>query len=110
MNHWTTAKVRPPTRGILARIEQHPHDEKIRYIILFGSEARGEARLGSDIDIALVSDEPLTRRERLAYTVLVGDSSPEVRFINTPAANLDTKQFSDVSYHIKRDGVLIYER
>jgi len=110
MESWSTAKLRPATRVILEQIANGKHDPQIRRIVLFGSEARGEATLTSDIDIALISDEPLTRAQRLAFSVALDDGYPEVRVINTLTANLDTNEFLNVNYHIKREGLLIYER
>jgi len=110
-SNWHTVRLRPPTRILLERIAQARHDPKIRYILLFGSEARGEATLTSDVDIALVSDEPLSRAERLAFSEVLEDIHfPEVNVINTCIASLNTDRFMDVNYHIKREGVVIYER
>jgi len=95
----------------LERISKGRHNPKIRYVVVFGSEARGEAVLTSDVDIALVSDEPLARDEKLEFAqVFEGVNFPEYRVINTLTADLDTENFMDVNYHIKRDGVIIYER
>ena len=110
MLSWSTAKLRPATRAILEKIANGKHDPQIRSVILFGSEARGEATLTSDIDIALVSDEPLTRAQRLAFAHALDDGYPEVCVINTLTAHLDTEKFLDVDYHIKREGLLVYER
>jgi len=110
MQSWQTAKLRPATRAILEQIAIGKHDPQIRRIVLFGSEARGEATLTSDIDIALISDVPLTRPQRLAFTATLDDGYPEIRVINTLSANLDTDKYLDVNYHIKREGLLIYEQ
>jgi predicted nucleotidyltransferase len=109
--NWQTTRLRPPTRKVAERIAQGNHNPKIRYIFLFGSEARGEATLTSDVDIALVSDEPLTRDERLAFASITDDVDyPEFNIVNTLTADLDTDEFMDVNYHIKREGLLVYER
>ena len=108
---WANVALRPVTREVVEQIAVGVYDPKIRYIFLFGSEARGEAKLTSDVDIALVSDEPLTRSERLAFASIVdGIHYPEFKIINTLTSDLDTDKFMDVSYHIKREGLLIYER
>jgi len=79
--------------------------------VLFGSEARGESNLTSDVDIALVSDEPLTISERLEFSEMLGDETlPDYRVINTLTDDLDTNEFMNVNYHIKKDGLVIYER
>lgn len=111
MKSWKTAKLRPAAYKVIERISRGVYDENIRYVVLFGSEARGEATLTSDIDIALVSDKPLTRNQRLEYkNTFDDDSYPYVNVINTLTDNLETGSFMDVSYHIKREGLLVYER
>ncbi|MCL2421568.1 MAG: nucleotidyltransferase domain-containing protein [Defluviitaleaceae bacterium] len=108
---WKTMRLRTPTQTVLERVSQGKHNPKIRYIVLFGSEARGEATLASDVDIALISDEPLTIEERLVFTeVFEKERFPDYRVINTLTSDLNTDQYMDVNYHIKRDGVVIYER
>ncbi|MCL2223634.1 MAG: nucleotidyltransferase domain-containing protein [Defluviitaleaceae bacterium] len=109
--NWEEVRIRKPVRHVLERVANGNHNPNIRYIILFGSEARGEAVLTSDVDIALVSDEPLTTAERLQFTeIFEGDNYPEYRVINTSIEDLNTDKFMDVNYHIKRDGLIIYER
>ena len=111
MNNHTTANLRPAVRQTVERIAKGTYNPKIRYIVLFGSQARGEATLTSDADIALISDEPLTREERLSFASMVEDEEyPTYNVINTLTKNLETDKFMDVSYHIKREGLLIYER
>ena len=108
---WKTTHIRPTVKEVLERISHKQHNPKIRYIVLFGSEARGESRLASDVDIALVSDKPLTRSEKLEFKEIFEDNSfPDFQVINTLTESLDTDNFADVNYHIKRDGLVIYER
>jgi len=103
--------IRMSTGIVLKRISQMQHNPKIRYIILFGSEARGEAVLTSDVDIALVSDIPLTVDERLEFTEIFQDEKfPEYRVINTLTDDLHSENIMNVNYHIKRDGLVIYAR
>ena len=107
---WRTVRLRPVTRETLERVAAAPLNAKIRYVVLFGSEARGEATLSSDVDLALVSDEPLTRAERLEFKRLVdGVSYPEFNVTCTRTEWLDTEKVLDVNYHIRRDGLVIYE-
>jgi len=108
---WKTASLRPNTRKILEHISQLHHNPKIKYIVLFGSEARGEAILTSDVDIALISDEPLNIAEKQEFNSIFNDQHfPEYRIINTLTNDLNTNNFMNVSYHIKKDGLVIYER
>jgi predicted nucleotidyltransferase len=109
--NWKEVQIRIPTRNVLNRVSQERHNPKIRYVVLFGSEARGEALLSSDVDIAVISDEPLTMDERLEFTKIFDDENyPDYRIINTLTDDLNTERFMDVNYHIKKDGLVIYER
>ena len=45
-------------------------------IYLFGSRARGEARSGSDVDLAILSEEPLSRELALLRYILEESSLP----------------------------------
>ena len=108
---WENADIRAATKKTLQRISRAQHNSKIRYIVLFGSEARGEARLTSDVDLALISDEPLTMEERLAFKAVIdSEHFPPYNVINTLYRDLDTEHVMDVNFHIKRDGLVIYER
>jgi predicted nucleotidyltransferase len=109
--NWQNAGLRASTKKVMERVSQGQYNPKIRYIVLFGSEARGAATLTSDVDIALVCDEPLTIEERLEFMeVFEGEHFPEYRVISTLTSKLDTDKFMDVNYHIQKDGLVIYER
>jgi predicted nucleotidyltransferase len=111
MKAWETANLRPAVRRVMEKISRGEHNPKIRYIVLFGSQARGDAVLTSDVDIALVSDEPLSRNERLAFaSIIENENFPPYNVINTLTKNLETDKYMDVSYHIKREGLLVYAR
>jgi len=106
---WTTLRIRPDVREILEQISQMNHNSKIRFILLFGSEARGEALLTSDVDLALVSTEPLTRAERLEFAKIFDDIAfPDFNIINTLMSDMDTNKFTDVNYHLWQEGLVIY--
>ena len=104
-------QIRPVTRPIVEEITNGVFEPNIRAIYLFGSEARGEARLTSDIDIALISDAPLTYKERRAFSQQFDEVDyPHINIINTLTTSLDAESDLHVGYHIKREGLLLYER
>ncbi|MCL1877404.1 MAG: nucleotidyltransferase domain-containing protein [Defluviitaleaceae bacterium] len=108
---WKLLPIRNCTRIVLERVSQKRHNLKVRYVVLFGSEARGEAILTSDVDIAVISDEPLTLSEKQEFAEIFEERHfPDFRVINTLTSDLNTNNFMDVNYHIKKDGLLIYER
>jgi len=110
---WESVRLRDSTRKFLTQLSRGVFDERIRYIVLFGSEARGEANLFSDVDIAVVSDEPITQTQKLSILDAV-DEDVEVevdyRLVSTRTKDLDCDHFMNVNYHIKREGLVIYEK
>lgn len=108
---WRETHIRPRVREVLEQLAAKTHHPKIRYIVLFGSVAKGTVTLTSDVDIALVSDEPLTIDEKHQFNNhFANEHYPAYRVINTLTSNLDTNHYMNVNYHIKKDGLVIYER
>jgi predicted nucleotidyltransferase len=82
-------------------------DERVAFALLFGSEARGSARTGSDVDIA-VGLRPGAALDRHALGGLVARleaaTGRDVQVIDVGTAP------APLSYRIFRDGVLLFER
>ena len=111
--HWDSVRLRKTTREFVSQLAQGTHDPRIRYIVLFGSEARGEARLTSDVDIAVISDELIPRDVKLSIVDVVDEElelSVDYRLVTVTTPNLYSDNPMRVGYHIKREGLLIYER
>jgi len=109
---WRTLKISPDTYEFLEHMSQREYDSKVKYIVLFGSVARGQARLGSDIDIAIISDEPLTKAEFDNVHPSVDYAhfySLDYRMVNVATQHLSSDKLLNVGYHIRRDGVIIYD-
>ena len=84
-------------------------------IILFGSRARGEARVDSDYDLLIVVDDEITENTlRLAGRAhnAVGDRnfSLDVLVYRRSDFELSLRDESDVVCHAVTDGKVIYER
>ena len=97
-------------RDIVRRIVDTAQPEKV---ILFGSQARGDARPGSDFDVLVIkdSDEPRHRRSIPLYVALA-DLPVEVEvMVYTPE---EVEEWSEVPQAFVttavREGTTIYER
>ena len=83
----------------------------VNALILFGSHARGEGVLSSDVDIAVVMNEPLSSRERGILRCLGDEINPYIEtdlfFTHVQALEGPTHHF-DTNTHIKREGIVLW--
>lgn len=86
---------------------------RVARVVLFGSRARGDARRGSDYDVAVFvrNMDPRTRRDiRHRLSDVAYDYVLNGFFISPfvlPAEELDHEPSSELAENIARDGVLI---
>jgi len=109
---WQTLKLRPVTRKFLEIISQTVHEDYVKAIVLFGSEAHGKATLTSDVDLALISDRSLTLNERRSILKDISidlDCKVDCRIVCLREESLNTGKKLHVGTSIKQDGVIIYE-
>ena len=86
---------------------------EIDSLILFGSQARGDAILSSDVDIAVVMKTPLTSEERGSLRCLgedIDDSIETNLFFTTRQAIEDSARIFDTNKYIKEEGVVLWPR
>jgi predicted nucleotidyltransferase len=97
-------------RDIVRRIVDTAHPEKV---ILFGSQARGDAGPNSDFDVLVIqqSDEPRYRRSIPLYVALA-DLPVEVEvMVYTPAEIEEWREVPQAFVTTAvREGTTIYER
>lgn len=87
------------TQDLAARLAAEP-DVLVAY--LFGSRARGTARPGSDVDVAvLLAEEADVAARQLELTAALGDGVDVVILNRAPVA---------LGYRVLRDGVLLVRR
>jgi len=97
-----------------------PHLDKlvrllVRYeperIILFGSQARGEADIHSDYDVVVIkrTDRPFLERLRDMVPYLVEFDRPAEVLVYTPEEFSQMGEFG-LGWVIEKEGVLLYER
>jgi predicted nucleotidyltransferase len=77
--------------------------------VLFGSEARGEARTGSDIDLLLVAGPsvPLTRRLYALWDEKLGEDRHSPHFVHLPSSTADA---GSLWLEAAVDGTVLYDR
>jgi len=108
---WRTLRINPSIYAFLDYMSGREYCDKISLVVLFGSVARGQAKLGSDIDIAVISDTPLTRDELKSVHPDESNShfySMDYRIINVLTHKLSIENMFNVGYHIKREGLILY--
>lgn len=97
---------------IISRIKEalHRHEPGLQ-IVLFGSEARGDARADSDIDLLLLVDkEPVTLADKMALTAPLYDIELETGIqINPIVESLRKwgKRFTPFYENVIKEGILL---
>jgi predicted nucleotidyltransferase len=87
--------------------------DALQRILIFGSFARGEARVGSDVDIALVAQNEWDFRDRHTARHYLENFDPHLTispFYTTVEKLNTTDDKFDANYWIAREGVLLWER
>jgi len=96
--------------SVVQRIVDHVEPRKI---YLFGSQARGEASVESDIDLLVVADMPGTRRERsreIRRLFQGRDFSLDVFVFRPEEFERQRNLLSSISYIADKQGKVLYER
>ena len=93
----------------------HRFPKNLNKIIVFGSYARGEAKVSSDLDLALVFDGtgPAERADMGAvdYILYDFDEFLKISLFCTNQTKIDTVQNKfDANYWIREEGKLIWSR
>ena len=110
--NWRDLPLRPSTRYFLEHLSNLEFDHPIKYVLLFGSEAKGIANALSDVDISVVSDKPLTRKDRVLVNEQIDAAAgnTDYQLVYTTVDKLTTSNTLDVNFSINAEGVLLYER
>lgn len=108
-----TAKTSSRQEEVVRRtIERLLRDVRVELAILFGSHARGEADVWSDVDLAVVSPDFARMSHRtlmnlLVKVVLAVDPRVEIR----PYTPKDLRQARPTNFlgHILKEGMVVYK-
>ena len=104
----------PQLQEILAQLRRHlkaTYSDHLGSLILFGSQARGEADIDSDIDVLIVLNEPFDvpqERKRLSQFLaqLCLDYDTLITCIWADAQDWRTRQ-SPLFINIRREGIVV---
>jgi len=105
------ADVVPNLKNFVASVS-HQLPENLDKIIVFGSYARGEARVSSDLDLALVSDGTgIVDKWAVADVLEDFDKYLKISFFCTNQTKIDTEQHKfNANYWIREEGKLLWEK
>ena len=87
--------------------------DSLQKALLFGSFARGEAQVGSDVDIALVAQDTwdFARRNQLRDWLEDFDVNLSIHpFFTTSEKLTQTQDKFDANYWIAQEGVVLWQR
>ena len=103
--------IKPEVFNILQALKPRLADDgNICYAVLFGSYARSEAVITSDIDIAIVAEDPLSvDRAKLREVTESSDIVCDLVYTTHEALASATREL-DVNYWIKKEGIVIWQR
>lgn len=102
--HPLPAKLAPMLRELRRQLEDL-YGDRLRHVVLFGSQARGDATPESDVDVLVVLGEPFDRSaEQRRTTGLFGDLSLE------HAIDLSCIHVSEQQFLHGREPFLIFAR
>jgi predicted nucleotidyltransferase len=86
------------------------YESDLKKIILFGSQARGEATSDSDVDILIVTDKKLSKEKRNQLIALISDISiyegTLINFIEMLTSKYESEQ-SPLLLNIRREGIVL---
>jgi len=108
---WKKLDLRDKTKDFLNFVVTQRYDEDILYLVLFGSEIKCKTNIRSDIDIAVISEDPLDVKKRVVLHEIFDGFGEwvEYQLIYTTIENLKTTHKLNVNFSINK-GVILYER
>jgi len=86
--------------------------EMLMQVVLFGSYAKGTARVSSDVDIALISNRTWHLDDKMEAHTVFDDFDPgaELSFFHTTINGLTTDNKNNANYWIREEGVELWRR
>lgn len=80
-----------------------------RRIILFGSQARGQARLGSDVDLLALFDDERSFKERMRHVYNELETDEDVDVLAYSFDQFERLQHRSFFRRVLREGQVVYE-
>ncbi len=104
----TNPEIRAAWPAAIDRIVETAHPSKI---LLFGSQARGDAQPDSDVDFLVVVEPPVDKRElRVRVTRALADMPFAKDVMVASPAELESPAIGTAYVGAVREGVVVYER
>ena len=104
-------EIKPALTGFLNE-KNNEIPNSLTRVILFGSYAKGTARVGSDIDIALVSQASWGFEDRSTVRNLFEDFEygEKLSFFFTTETGLESDDINNANFWIRTEGVQLWNR
>lgn len=93
----------------LEQIVNQLRDMGARRIILFGSQARGQARRGSDIDLLVIMDDGRTFKERMREIYARLETDADVDILAYSPEEFERIRMRSFFRRILSEGQVLYE-
>ncbi len=110
---WVPATIRDPAirAALPAAVSAIVREFGPVKVVLFGSQARGNARTDSDVDLLVVFERPIDRREQQArIRRLLRDAPFAKDVLAASVADLEHPLIGSALASAIREGVVLYER
>ncbi|MHA6252810.1 nucleotidyltransferase domain-containing protein [Oceanobacillus sp. CAU 1775] len=100
------ADINLPHRFLKSLLSYCPTNSDIEKVILYGSRARGDFKINSDIDLAIYT-VPLSHSEQN----LIENTIQEIpTYLKVDVVFMDRRLKKEMIKNIKKDGVTLYEQ
>ena len=102
--------MRQQTLDFLCRLKSADFPDYVAKLVVFGSEVNNTTRVGSDIDLGIVCDFPLSQCQRIEIDSIVMEHEPPFDYDLVFVLPGEYRGNFDVRRDIHEKGCVVYER